>query len=306
MATLGHIRSQLDGAALAQRDRQREWKSTLTLAILRGVASVTCLAIIALIVTIVVKGAPAMTWEFLTQPPVEGMKEGGIGPMILGSVLLMAGTLVLALPIGILGGIFLAEYAGRSRFSAMVHGCVTALAGTPSIVFGLFGFAVFVLMLKWNYSLLAGWLTLTLFALPTIVLTTENAIRSVPDSLVEGALALGLSKWQTIWKVVLPNAMPGILSGLVLVTGRAAGEAPPILLTAGIYYTTERFTLSGDAVMKPVMNLPYHLAEGYRQGGVIPEKIIWGTCLTLLLFVLLLNLGAIILRSRMRWKQQQS
>jgi phosphate transport system permease protein len=139
-----------------------------------------------------------------------------------------------------------------------------------------------------------------------IVLTADTAIRAVPDSLVDASIALGLSRWQTIWKVVLPNALPGIISGIVLTTGRAAGEAPPILFTAGIYYSTAKLSNDWSALKQPVANLPYHLAEGYRQGGVIPEKIIWGTCLTLMGMVLLINLGAILLRSRMRWKSSLS
>lgn len=293
-----------DEATLAARDAKRRNTSSLTLWVTQGIALGVCAIVFGLIGTILFKGLPSINWGFLTADPIEGMSAGGIGPMIRGSLLLMGGTLLIVLPVGILGGIFLAEFAGRGRFYRMFHACVTALAGTPSIVYGLFGLAVFVIAYKWGNSLIAGWLTLALFSMPTIVLTTENSIRSVPDSLVEGALALGLSKWQTIWRVVLPNASPGILSGLILTTGRAAGEAPPILLTAGIYYSTEKFMMSKDVLYKPVMNLPYHLAEGYRQGGSIPEGIVWGTCLALLLFVLLINIGAIILRARMRFKQQ--
>lgn len=303
MSVLGST-SNIEPSSLELRDARRKIKDRLSVGIIQLAAFATSILVVGLIVTIIWRGAPAINWEFLTQPPREGMKQGGIGPMIFGSVLLMLGTLLIVLPVGIFGGVFLAEYAGRSRFAGFVQSCITALAGTPSIVFGLFGFAFFVLMLKWNTSLIAGWATLSAFALPFVVLTTDHAIRSVPDSLVEAAYALGLTKWQAIRKVILPNAMPGILSGLVLMTGRAAGEAPLILLTASIYYTTEQVTLNRETLFKPVMNLPYHLAEGYRQGGVIPERTIWGTCLTLLLFVLLLNLGAIIIRSRMRWKKQ--
>lgn len=289
---------------LARRDDARKRKSNIYTGFLSMVGLLTAAVILALIGTIVVKGVPALTWEFLSSPPVDGMKGGGIWPMIRGSLLLMAGTLILVLPLGIFGGIFLAEYVGRSRIAAFFHACVTSLAATPSIIYGLFGLAVFVLLFGFKISLVAGWLTLTFFALPVIVLTTENAIRNVPDSLVEASLALGLTRWQTMRKVVLPNAMPGILSGVVLMTGRAAGEAPPILFTAGIYYSTAQLKFNKETLLQPVANLPYHLAEGYRQGGVIPEKTIWGTCLTLMLLVLLINLGAIILRSRMRWKLQ--
>ncbi|HLO99468.1 MAG TPA: phosphate ABC transporter permease PstA [Fimbriimonas sp.] len=288
--------------ALASRDASRQRGSFLGQSLLVGIGVGTSVAILVLIIVILAKGLPAMNWAFISSPPVEGMSAGGIWPMIRGSLLLMLGTLAIVLPIGILSGIFLAEYAGHSRFGNIVRGCVMALAGTPSIIYGLFGLAVFVLLLKMGMSLLAGWLTISLFALPMIVLTTDNAIRAVPDSLVDASLAMGLSRWQTMWKVVLPNALPGILSGVVLMTGRAAGEAPPILFTAGIYYSTADLSNDWSMLKQPVANLPYHLAEGYRQGGVIPEKIIWGTCLTLMGMVLLINLGAILLRSRMRWK----
>jgi phosphate transport system permease protein len=291
------------GEWLSRRDASRLAASKRRLALLVFLGLGTSLGILALIGVIVVKGLPAMSWEFLSSPPVEGMTAGGIWPMIRGSLLLLLGTMAFVLPIGVLSGIFLAEYAGHSRAATLVRACIMALAGTPSIIYGLFGLAVFVLLLKMGTSLLAGWLTLTFFSLPLVVLTTDNAIRAVPDSMTDAGLALGLSRWQTIWKIVLPNALPGILSGFVLMTGRAAGEAPPILFTAGIYYSTAKLGYGLDTLKEPVANLPYHLAEGYRQGGVIPEKIIWGTCLTLMLMVLLLNLGAILMRSRMRWKQ---
>ena len=287
---------------LASRDSVRQRSSSLRHSVLVAIGLGTSISILVLLAVILIKGIPAMNWAFVSSPPIEGMSAGGIWPMIRGSLLLMLGTLAFVLPIGILSGIFLAEYAGHSRFGNIVRGCVMALAGTPSIIYGLFGLAVFVLTMKLGVSLLAGWLTVSLFALPMIVLTADTAIRAVPDTLVDASLALGLSRWQTIWKVILPNALPGIISGVVLMTGRAAGEAPPILFTAGIYYSTAKLNNDWSALKQPVANLPYHLAEGYRQGGVIPEKIIWGTCLTLMGMVLLINLGAILLRSRMRWK----
>ena len=287
---------------LSLRDSVRQRGSSLRHSVLVAIGLGTSVSILLLLAVILIKGIPAMNWAFVSSPPVEGMSAGGIWPMIRGSLLLMIGTLAFVLPIGILSGIFLAEYAGHSRFGNIVRGCVMALAGTPSIIYGLFGLAVFVLTMKLGVSLLAGWLTVSLFALPMIVLTADTAIRAVPDTLVDASLALGLSRWQTIWKIILPNALPGIISGVVLMTGRAAGEAPPILFTAGIYYSTAQLTNDWSALKQPVANLPYHLAEGYRQGGVIPEKIIWGTCLTLMGMVLLINLGAILLRSRMRWK----
>lgn len=293
----------LSEAELEARDRSRMSGSRLYTGWLNAASLVTVSIILMIIGTILWRGVPAITWEFLSSPPTDGMTAGGIWPMIRGSLLLLAGTFAFVLPVGVLGGIFLAEYAGQGRTVQVIRGCVTSLAGTPAIVYGLFGFAVFVVSLKLHVSLLAGWLTLALFALPVIVLSTENAIKLVPDSLTEGALALGLSKWQVLRRVVLPHALPGIVTGVVLASGRAAGEAAPILLTAGIYFRSGPAPTGMEMLRSGVENLPYHLAEGYRQGGKIPEKTIWGTCLVLMLTVLFINLGAIIVRARARRKQ---
>lgn len=293
----------LDSGQLKARDRSRVGGSRLYSGWLVGASALTLAIIAAILGTILVKGVPAISWEFVSSPPTEGMTAGGIWPMIRGSLLLIAGTFAFVLPVGVFGGIFLSEYAGNGKATQAIRGCVTSLAGTPAIVYGLFGFAVFVVSLKLGVSLLAGWLTLALFALPVIVLSTENAIKLVPDTLTEGALALGLSKWQTLWRVVLPNALPGIVTGVVLASGRAAGEAAPILLTAGLYYRSGNPPTGFEALKSGVENLPYHLAEGYRQGGKIPESNIWGTCLMLMFIVLFINLGAIIIRARSRRKR---
>lgn len=288
---------------LAARDARRNRQSRLYSGWLSFCMGLIGLVILIIIGTILVKGVPAINWEFLSAGPSEGMSKGGIWPQIKGSLLLMVGTFLFVLPVGVLGGVFLAEYAGNGRIARLIRGCVTSLAGTPSVIYGLFGLAVFVLALGWKISLLAGWATLAVFAMPVIVLSTEQAIKMVPDSLVEGALALGLTKWQVMWRVVLPNALPGIVTGVVLSSGRAAGEAAPIFLTAGIYYRSGDPPQGWDMVKSGIENLPYHLAEGYRQGGTIPQNIIWGTCLTLLLMVLFINLGAILIRARSRRKR---
>jgi phosphate transport system permease protein len=284
--------------------RRRDLANDLFIWALRSIALGAIALVLAVILIIIVKGAPAISIEFLTSPPTEGMTSGGIYPMIRGSVLLLTGTFLIALPLGILGGIFLAEYAGRGLFGKLMHACIASLAGTPSVIYGLFGLAVFVLMMKLGVSLLAGCLTLALFALPPIIFTTENAIRSVPETFIEAGYALGLSRSQVLLKIVLPHALPGILTGIILSSGRAAGETPPILLTAGIYYATGELAKGWEVLKQPVANLPYHLAEGYRQGGVIPEEIVWGTCLVLTTFVLSINVGSVIVRLRTRRKQR--
>lgn len=289
-----------------RRDHRRQFWSQL----FRGLMMVISFAVVALVVgligTIVVKGAGKLNWEFLTQRPAEFMAAGGIGTMVKGSLLLLGGTLLVVLPLGILGGIFLAEYAGRSKWVDTARALTTSLAGTPSIVYGLFGLAIFVLMFKLNTSLLAGWLTLGMMAIPVVVLNTEQAIRSVPSNQIDAAIGLGMTRWQTMAKVVIPQAMPGILTGIVLASGRAAGEAPPILLTAGIFYATSEAPFGWQTLREPVMNLPYHLSEGYRQPKTVPEDIVWGTCLVLVLMVLLVNLAAIIVRARLRRRRTAS
>ncbi|MEN3002267.1 MAG: phosphate ABC transporter permease PstA [Armatimonadota bacterium] len=287
-------------ALAARRDRVRQWRNILITRLFGSVGLLTTLLVIGLITTIAYKGAQTLSWEFLTQPPREGMSAGGIGPMIQGSILLMLGTLLLVVPLGVFGGICLAEYGEHSRIMRLMHASVAALAGTPPIVYGLFGLAIFVLKFGLGVSVLAGWFTLTLFSLPVIALTTEAALKAVPQELVDGGLALGLSRWQTLWRIALPYALPNILTGIILSLSRAAGEATPVLFTASIYYSSAQTAFGLESLRQPVANLPYYLAEGYRQPGVVPEHLIWGACLTLIIFVLLLNFSAILVRSRAR------
>ncbi|MCE9558894.1 MAG: phosphate ABC transporter permease PstA, partial [Armatimonadetes bacterium] len=258
--------------------------------------------IFALIGFILYKGLPAISWSFLSQPPVEGMSAGGIWPMIRGSLILMGGCLAFSLPIGVLGGVFFAEYGTTNRFIGFIRACVSALAGTPSIVYALFGYAVFCILLKLNPSVWAGWLTLSMMCTPIVVLMTEQAIKAVPETTYEAAVAIGLTRAQTLGKVILPAATPGIATGLVLATGRTAGEATPIILTVGAFYKTGNFEWNANMLRETIMNLPYHLFEGYRQGGKIPETIIWGTCLILMGLVLIINLFSILIRSKYRKK----
>jgi len=291
----------IDWESLAARqDARRARKNALLTGVFGAVGLATVLLVFALVAIIAYKGAGTISWEFLTQPPREGMSAGGVGPMILGSLLLMLGAFVMATPLGVFGGVCLAEYGERSRLMRLMHASVAALAGTPPIVYGLFGLAIFVLKFQFGVSLLAGWCTLTLFCVPAIVLTTEAALKTVPAALIDGGLALGLSRWQTLWRIALPYALPGILTGIILSLGRAVGEATPVLFPASVYYTTAEMTLGWDTLRQPVANLPYYLAEGYRQPGVVPERLIWGACLTLIALTLLLNAGAILIRSRMR------
>ncbi|KAF5087813.1 Binding-protein-dependent transport system inner membrane component [anaerobic digester metagenome] len=242
---------------------------------------------------IVVNGAGAISWEFLTGSPRDLGRAGGIFPAIVGTFYLVGGGLAIALPLGIATAIYLIEYTAETPLTRSIRAAVDLLNGTPSIVFGLFGFAFLVIFLNFGISLIAGQITLGLMILPTIIRTTEESLRSIPGSLREGSYALGATKWQTISRVVLPPALPGILTGAILSIGRAAGETAPIMFTAAIF--SSRFLPS--SLTEPVMALPYHL---FVLTTSIPGAAAqsYGTAFVLLLLVLAIYLAAILLRCR--------
>lgn len=241
---------------------------------------------------IISNGIEALSWEFLTQFPRESGRAGGIYPAIIGTLYLVGGAILIALPLGIGAAIYLAEYTREGLLTKIIRAGVENLNGTPSIVFGLFGFAFLVLYLNLGISLLAGQITLALMILPTIIRTTEESLKSVPKSMREASLALGATKWQTIRKVVLPPAMPGIITGTILSIGRAAGETAPIMFTAVVF--SQRFLPTSP--FEPVMALPYHL---FVLATNVPnaEQNAYGTALVLLILVLCLYLIAIMIRN---------
>ncbi len=243
--------------------------------------ALTVLGILFIILTdIIVNGIPAISWEFLTQPPKDLGRAGGIFPAIIGTLYLVAGAIAISLPLGLGAAIYLIEYTREGRITKIIRTGVDLLNGTPSIVFGLFGFAFIVLYLNVGISLLAGQVTLALMVLPTIIRTTEESLKSIPQSLREGSLALGATKWQTISRVVLPPAVPGIVTGSILSIGRAAGETAPIMFTAVVF--SQRFL--PDSVFDPVMALPYHLfILATNVPGASASK--YGTALVLLILV---------------------
>jgi phosphate transport system permease protein len=265
-----------------------------------AIAAVLCVLGIILLY-IIVNGLPALTWEFLTQPPRDLGRAGGIFPAIVGTLYLVGGAIAFALPIGIGAAIYLSEYTrGDNRITGIIRTGIDLLNGMPSIVFGLFGFAFLVIFLNFGVSLLAGMITLGLMILPTIIRTTEEALKSVPVSVREGSLALGATKWQTISRVVLPPAVPGILTGTILSIGRAAGETAPILFTAAVF--SKRFLPT--SVSEPVMALPYHLfVLATNVPGATQNQ--YGTALVLLILVVAIYAVAIGIRSRyqknIRW-----
>jgi len=256
--------------------------------------------IASIIIKILWNGLPAINWEFLTTMPRHGGSEGGILPAIVGTLLLSLGTIVIALPLGMGTAIYLSEYAKAGRFTRTVRLAIVTLAGVPSIVFGLFGLGLFVIFLRFGTSIIAGCLTLACMILPIIIVASEEALRAVPKSLREGSLALGATKWQTIYKNVLPYSISGMLTGSILGIGRAAGETAPILLTVAAFYLPKL----PRSIFDQVMALPYHLYVLATQHPDIEKvrPLQYGTALVLLVLVLGINLVAIILRIHIRKK----
>ncbi|QYZ80220.1 phosphate ABC transporter permease PstA [Methanofollis formosanus] len=280
-------------AALLPRPLSRKSVQHLTFALLWAAVGVVIAVLAVILGYIIVNGLPAISWEFLTQPPRDLGRAGGIFPAIVGTLYLVGGAILFALPIGIGAAVYLSEYTRGGRVTAAIRTGIDLLNGTPSIVFGLFGFAFLVIYLNFGVSLIAGMITLGLMVLPTIIRTTEEALRSVPASVREGSLALGATRWQTISRVVLPPAVPGILTGTILSVGRAAGETAPILFTAAVFST--RFLPS--SLDEPVMALPYHL---YILATTVPgaKEQQYGTALVLLVLVVGIYAAAIALRYR--------
>lgn len=251
--------------------------------------------LIIILAFIIIKGASVLNWDFITTPPTDGMKGGGIWPAIVGTFYLMAGSAIFAFPLGIMSGIYMHEYARSGRLVRFIRMMTNNLAGIPSIVFGLFGMSLFVNFFGFGDSILAGSLTLGLLALPLVIRTTEEALKAIPDSFREGSLALGATKLQTIRRVILPMAMPNIITGLILALGRVSGETAPILFTCAAYFLPQL----PQSVFDQCMALPYHLYVLATSGTDMEKQIpiAYGTALVLIIIILLVNLLANTLRN---------
>ncbi len=253
-----------------------------------------------IVLEIIIKGIPAINWQFLSQMPRQGMRAGGILPAIVGTLYLVSGAIFFALPIGVLAAIYLSEYAKENILTRIIKLAIVNLSGVPSVVYGLFGLAIFVVFLKFGVSILSGSLTLGIMILPIIITASREALESVPQSFREVSLSLGASKWQTIRYIVLPNAISGILTGTILGLGRAAGETAPILFTVAAFYLPRL----PKSIFDQAMALPYHLYVISTQVPNVDEKIRYGTAFVLLVMVLFMNLVAIIIRSQFRKKKK--
>lgn len=262
------------------------------------------LAVIALfLIDIISQGAGSLSWEFISRKPRRGMTEGGIFPAIFGTFLVTAVTALLAVPVGMFAAVYLNEYAGKNRLTRIIRLSIRNLSGVPSIVYGLFGVILFVNVMKFGTSVLSAGLTLGLMTLPWTITASEEALKTVPNSFREGALALGASKWQAIRTNVLPYALPGMLTGTVLGLARAAGETAPIMFTGAAFALPFLPKSLGDQFMA----LPYHLYIMATQHHDISKvrPLAYGTALVLIIFVLGLNLGAVLLRYRLRRRHKR-
>jgi phosphate transport system permease protein len=266
--------------------------------------SLTALVVVAPILVvigvIVVEGMGAISWEFVSAMPFDGMKSGGILPAIVGTMLLTLGTALAAIPVGVGGTIYLAEYARDTWLTRCIRLAIVNLAGIPSVVYGLFGLGMFVLFMKMGTSILAGALTLAIMTLPVIISTAEEALRAVPTEFRTVSASLGGTRWQGIRYIILPQALPGIITGVLLGLLRAAGETAPILFTVAAFYLPRL----PQSPFDPTMALPYHLYVISTQVPGMPADVQHGTALVLLVLVLSMNVVATIIRSYFRRRRQ--
>lgn len=280
--------------------RNRHTVQRIGFSLITVVAIITVLPIVGIILYILFKGGSAISLEFLTDFPHDGMRAGGILPAIIGTLYLTIGTAIFSVPLGIAAAIYLSEYAKENQLTRMIRLAIINLAGIPSVVYGLFGLGLFVLFLKFGTSILAASLTLSIMTLPVIISTAEEALRSVPQSFRTVSISLGATRWQTIRRIVLKEALPGILTGVILGLERAAGETAPILFTGAAFFLPRLPGSPFDATMA----LPYHLFVISTQVPEMPIQIQYGTALVLLVFVLTMNIIATVIRSRARARRQ--
>ena len=284
----------------------RHWIQRLGFGLLGFIALVVVFPIILIVALIIIRGAGAISWEFLTAMPREGMKAGGILPAIIGTLVLTLGTALVSIPIGVGGAIYLSEYARDTWLTRSIRLALVNLAGIPSVVYGLFGLGLFVLFLRFGTSIVAGSLTLAIMTLPVIISTSEEALRAVPQAFRTVSISVGATRWQTIRAVVLPNSISGILTGIILQVSRAAGETAPIMFTGAVFYkAVQRGDLFPYRLGDQCMALSMHLYTVSTQVPNVEESIPYATAIVLLGSVLLVNATAIaarvFMRRRKRW-----
>jgi len=268
--------------------------------LLSTIAFLTVLPILLILGYIITQGGPAISWEFVTAMPYGGMRSGGIWPAIVGTFYLTVGTAIFSVPLGVAAAIYLSEYAADNTLTRIIRLAIINLSGIPSVVYGLFGLGLFVFFLKFGTSILSASLTLSIMTLPVIISTSEEALRAVPQAFRTVSISVGATRWQTIRRIVLPEALPGIITGIILGLNRAAGETAPILFTGAAFFLPRLPGSPFDATMA----LPYHLFVISTQIPEMPFEIQYGTALVLITFVVMMNLLANFIRSRARARRQ--
>lgn len=275
-------------------------KATVLELIIKLMTLLTIIPVFLIIGYIFYTGIPSISWSFLTEMPSNGMRAGGIFPAIVGTLWLTLGTIIVSVPFGILTGVYLVEYAKNNMLTRIINLTIINLAGIPSIIYGLFGMALFVIFLGFDVSILSGSLTLGIMCLPVIITATRESLLAIPKHLREASLALGATKWETTTKVILPAAMPGILTGVILSISRAAGETAPIMFTAVAFY----LPFLPISYWDQVMALPYHLYVISTQVPNMPASFISGTLFVLVLITLSFNLFGAFVRQRFNSKNK--
>ena len=280
---------------LGNVNNRKRWSQKIAFGFFTSLSYLVVLILFVILGFIIIKGASVISWDFLTKSPEEGMTSGGIYPAIVGTLYLVLGSSLISFPIGVMSGIFMNEYATNGKITKFIRIMTNNLSGVPSVVFGLFGMALFVNTLGFGDSIIAGSLTLALLSLPLVIRTTEEALKSIDDSFRHCSLALGATKLQTIRKVILPMAFPNIITGLILSVGRVSGETAPILFTVAAYFLPQ---LPGS-IFDQCMALPYHLYVISTSGTDVEASrgMAYGTALVLIAIVLIVNLLANALRS---------
>jgi phosphate transport system permease protein len=281
---------------------KRQLSQRTAFGLLITATAIVVVLVLGIILQIVLNGGGAISWEFLTQAPSQAGKAGGIFPAIVGTFYLMMGTLIFALPVGVMTGVYLTEYARDNWLTRAINMAIVNLAGVPSIVYGLFGLGVFVLAFHFGMSLLSASLTLACQALAMTITTSREAILAVPREYREGSLAVGATKWQTVRHIVLPQALPGIITGAILAMSRAAGETAPILVVGAAFLLPKL----PQSPLDQFMALPYHLYTVAAHVPSMPMGTMWGVALVLLAVVLSFNILATLIRLRVRQRRYSS
>lgn len=278
--------------------RIKKSNEKIVVGVIKLVGVLSILPVFLILSYIIYKGIPAISWSFLTEMPSDGMRSGGIYPAIIGTLWLTLGTIIFSVPFGILTGIYLVEYTKDNFLTRIINLTIINLAGIPSIIYGLFGMALFVIFLGLDVSVLSGSLTLGIMCLPVIVTSTRESLLAIPNHLREASLALGATKWETITKVILPAALPGTLTGVILSISRAAGETAPIMFTAVAFY----LPFLPESVWDQVMALPYHLFVISTQVPNMPLKNMEGTLFVLVVITISFNLLGAAIRYKFKSK----